>query len=230
MERIVLLIILFTAVTCNVRSQNISLLNKKLDSLNYEHSMVNQKIKKFTISRNIIEKEIASLNQKKNKLLLEAEALNGFKVKINFMGGKLRDRPSGNANVLIEIPAEDSILVYNWYKKPYFKATYKEKVGFISYSSLVNNDQTKSIVNSSLEKEHPNDYTLIKKYGNYNAQRIIKGEYWIGMTNEMAKISLGHPDNINKSTGSWGVHEQWVYEDLKKYLYFENGKLSSFQD
>ena len=44
----------------------------------------------------------------------------------------------------------------------------------------------------------------------------------------MALESWGQPDDINRSVGSWGVHEQWVYGD--EYLYFENGKLTSWQD
>lgn len=38
----------------------------------------------------------------------------------------------------------------------------------------------------------------------------------------------GSPGSINRSVGSWGVHEQWVYGNT--YLYFENGILTSFQD
>lgn len=49
----------------------------------------------------------------------------------------------------------------------------------------------------------------------------------IGMSPEETKLSWGDPKKINKSVGSWGVHEQWVYEN--QYLYFENGKLASFQ-
>lgn len=38
----------------------------------------------------------------------------------------------------------------------------------------------------------------------------------------------GAPGSINRSVGSWGVHEQWVYGNT--YLYFEGGLLTSFQD
>ena len=48
------------------------------------------------------------------------------------------------------------------------------------------------------------------------------------MTKEMAIIALGEPDDINKTVGSWGVHEQWIYNKL--YIYFENGKLTSYQN
>ena len=48
------------------------------------------------------------------------------------------------------------------------------------------------------------------------------------MTDEMAVVALGSPKDINRSVGSWGTHEQWVYDG--EYLYFENGKLTSWQD
>ena len=48
------------------------------------------------------------------------------------------------------------------------------------------------------------------------------------MDREMATISLGSPNDINRTVGSWGVHEQWVYNKI--YLYFENGKLNSYQN
>ena len=43
----------------------------------------------------------------------------------------------------------------------------------------------------------------------------------------------GVPYRINTSVGSWGKHEQWVLNPFsiysQTYLYFENGKLTSWQ-
>lgn len=50
----------------------------------------------------------------------------------------------------------------------------------------------------------------------------------IGMTPCMAVAAWGRPDDINRSVGSFGVHEQWVYP--ANYLYFRDGVLTSFQD
>ncbi|MFD2726815.1 SH3 domain-containing protein [Hyunsoonleella rubra] len=69
---------------------------------------------------------------------------------------------------------------------------------------------------------------IISQYGNETGKKLLDGYYWIGMTEKMARISLGEPDRINKTVGSWGVHEQWIYHEL--YLYFENGKLRSYQN
>jgi Domain of unknown function (DUF4124) len=45
--------------------------------------------------------------------------------------------------------------------------------------------------------------------------------------------SWGNPSSINKSIGSYGVHEQWVYRGNRigddRYLYLENGILKSMQ-
>jgi hypothetical protein len=81
-----------------------------------------------------------------------------------------------------------------------------------------------------MEEQRIRRANLINKYGKTNADRIIENQYWIGMTGEMAKESLGYPDQNNRSVGNWGVHEQWVYSEYDIFLYFENGKLTSYQN
>ena len=71
---------------------------------------------------------------------------------------------------------------------------------------------------------------LVTKYGQQIANKIISKKIWLGMTDDMAIESWGYPHDKNSSVGSWGVNEQWVYGKIKnrKYLYFENGKLTSY--
>ena len=45
----------------------------------------------------------------------------------------------------------------------------------------------------------------------------------------MCVEAWGKPNDINKSIGSWGVHEQWCYS-FGSYLYFENGKLTAIDN
>ena len=79
-----------------------------------------------------------------------------------------------------------------------------------------------------IQKKKEYRQEIINKYGKKTGQKLLDGYYWIGMTDDMALISLGHPESINKTVGTWGVHEQWVYKSI--YLYFENGKLTSYQN
>lgn len=70
--------------------------------------------------------------------------------------------------------------------------------------------------------------TMVKKFGSTYGTLIADGKVRIGMSKEMCRASWGEPNDINKTTGSFGVHEQWVY--YNSYLYFENGKLTTIQN
>lgn len=50
----------------------------------------------------------------------------------------------------------------------------------------------------------------------------------IGMTAEQCRAAWGRPQDINRTVGSYGVHEQWCYNG--SYLYFEDGILTSYQN
>ncbi len=58
---------------------------------------------------------------------------------------------------------------------------------------------------------------------------IAEGKVSIGMTSEQAVAAWGRPNDINKTTYSFGVHEQWVY-GISSYLYFEDGILTTIQN
>ena len=56
---------------------------------------------------------------------------------------------------------------------------------------------------------------------------ILNGKISLGMTTKEVEASWGPDHRTNRSVGSWGVHEQWIYLD-RYYLYFENGVLTSW--
>lgn len=70
---------------------------------------------------------------------------------------------------------------------------------------------------------------LTKRFGAADAKDILAGYVKIGWDKERCIEAWGYPDKINKDTGAWGVHEQWVYRS-GSYLYFDNGKLSAIQN
>lgn len=61
------------------------------------------------------------------------------------------------------------------------------------------------------------------------AESILKRQVKMGMTQDMARAAWGRPYDINRSVGSYGVHEQWCYSG-GCYLYFEDGILTSWQN
>lgn len=62
--------------------------------------------------------------------------------------------------------------------------------------------------------------------------QILNGQISIGMTREMAEASWGEPRDINRTVTVNVVREQWVYgfTSNRRYLYFRNGILDTFQD
>ena len=60
------------------------------------------------------------------------------------------------------------------------------------------------------------------------AEVISKKQVRIGMTTDQVRAAWGRPERVNRTVGSYGVHEQWVYGYT--YLYFEDGVMTSFQD
>ncbi len=105
-----------------------------------------------------------------------------------------------------------------------------------------------SCVGSALHNRKMMKQNYLKTHPEISSQMrnaILNGDILIGMTAEQVLASRGRPYKINRSTGSYGIHEQWVmitftpgvisaYGLDKKapryaYIYFENGKVTSWQ-
>jgi hypothetical protein len=102
---------------------------------------------------------------------------------------------------------------------------------FTSLWEIVNPDYGNSKLQTleAYNAEIVHNNKLIKKYGAQNAKLILDGKVSRGFTKQMCIESWGEPNEINKTTGSYGVHEQWVYK-RGNYLYFENGILTTIQN
>lgn len=88
-------------------------------------------------------------------------------------------------------------------------------------------------------------YMFLTDDGGLNVHQMGMGPYYIlydnphkneskapaiGMTAEEVKESTwGTPKEINKTTYEWGITEQWVYSGYR-YIYFENGKVTSISE
>ena len=87
-------------------------------------------------------------------------------------------------------------------------------------------DKVKAISSAAKNKRKAD---LTRKYGASTADIILQGKIRIGMTKNMCRESWGEPDDINKTTTTYGTNEQWVYG--YSYVYFdENGKITAIQN
>jgi len=87
-------------------------------------------------------------------------------------------------------------------------------------------EKEKTLLRQEIIRRHPEWPEDIKRV-------VLEGNIQIGMTKEQLLASWGDPDNINRSVGSWGVHEQWIYAASyykQIYVYVENGILTSWQN
>jgi hypothetical protein len=150
------------------------------------------------------------------------------------MNAKLRTTPSGSGNIIDIIPEKEDVSVLEYAGKDYWKISYNNKVGFTNVVYLKNTSEMILVKNCFLtEKKNLEDQLrreeLIEKYGSYYANNILYKNIVIGMTKEMVMAAIGYPDDINTTEGSWGTHEQWVYDKEDMYIYFENNKLTTIQ-
>lgn len=66
-----------------------------------------------------------------------------------------------------------------------------------------------------------------------HCEDIIEKRYWLGMSRNWAKISVGSPSDINNTVVQGLSREQWIYGDPgygATYLYFENDALTGYQE
>lgn len=65
---------------------------------------------------------------------------------------------------------------------------------------------------------------------------IRQGKVRLGMSYDEVHASWGWPQDVSRSVGPYGSHSQWVYRTEigfsyeTKYLYLDNGTLTSWQD
>jgi hypothetical protein len=121
------------------------------------------------------------------------------------------------------------------YKSSTWKVIYKGVKGSISEAYIFNNKEyrEKFVPEIKPETEKEKHVRMIKNYGIVFADDILKKTIRLGQSEWVLKEILGKPDDINRTVGSFGTHEQWVYNkngSKMKLYYFENHVLTGWQD
>lgn len=237
MKKLLLPFFLFISISFEILAQN----NEVTVLINKQKEISNH-IKILTDSIKTIELKINEIRSKEIKKIVADSTLKAI-VK---SGAKIKNIASPLGESIIRLNEGKEVVIMD-YENGYFSVCAESVCGYMNDFWINKDDKIEEYINVKekeeielrrLEREQKlknqkDEYAklemnYIKKYGKETYNKLKQGDYWIGMNKKMAIISLGRPNDINRTVGSWGVHEQWVYDNL--YLYFENGKLTSYQD
>lgn len=69
---------------------------------------------------------------------------------------------------------------------------------------------------------------LKRKYGSEIGSRVMRGQIWKGMTEQMLDDSWGKPEKITKNKEKWGTFTQWYYGKIT--YFFKNGIMTGWEE
>ncbi len=226
MKKLLILLILVSNYTFSQTSE--------IDNLNEIKKKLTQRIDMLNDSISIINSKLSFIKTKEiesdtNKVLLQT---------IAFKGSEILKKPMKGSTIIKVLNERTDVFVVD-YRNKYYEILIGDIKGFIKtgFVNEVTNDVylLKERGYSLAERERrlkDKKYTEKKKEKQESLEKSTKGSgrYWRGMSKDLARLSLGKPDYDNRTVGSWGIHNQWVYKDKGVNLYFENGILTSWQD
>jgi hypothetical protein len=134
------------------------------------------------------------------------------------------------------VKAGEIITLLDFYNDGYFTALHDADTFYLYYPYIDESADVAEFKRQRLEANtSPRPYiepvrlTRLKRiFGERNGRRVFNGEIWIGMSDAMARSSVGQPKNINSTVTANRKSEQWVYET--RYLYFDNSELTAIQE
>lgn len=168
-------------------------------------------------------------------------------------GGYVLTKPSTAGSIKFKLEEDTPVQILDFYDR-FYQVCMEEKCGYMAAVFINSNKALDSVQNilkerkkieakvaenekskqielklvKKQEEREKEDARMLKKYGKAQYDKMKKRLFWIGMNEEMLLFSLGEPEDINTSGGSWGTHEQWIYTG-DTYIYLENGKVTSYQ-
>ena len=107
-----------------------------------------------------------------------------------------------------------------------FKRRAKERIHEEKYLASSIEDLT-----FAQKKEEYRKRILLDKWGDELGHKINDGIIEIGFTEAMVEEAIGQPDSVNRTTYSYYVREQWVYnEGDYSYIYLEDWIVTAIQN
>jgi hypothetical protein len=242
MRKIVLFIAFLFGTMQATHAQSLNQVNKQLDSLNAIRKNIQLKIKDYQGQLQIIKQQVDDLEAKKASMTASSSQSGDFIVaKVMSGGAVLRDSPNSTGKTLLTIPGNETINVYRSQQNLYFKVSYKGQTGYVSYSTISQNQEiddflagkepvkqttTTTTTVRTVNESDPRYQKLVKLYGKDRALKIMNNELWQGMSYGMVLESIGKPNSKNSDNTPDGMKEQWLYNDYT--LEFLNGELKNW--
>lgn len=158
-----------------------------------------------------------------------------------------KDKPSIFAENIGFIEKSEVVEILDTYPDNYLQIKHNDTIGFmldfhVEQTPELQNFKTEklpslkaklSVIEKQYEKSKDEELVRLRKiYGEWAYFVQLKGPVIRKMPDRVVLTILGKPDDVNETVGSWGRHEQWVYNISSKethYYYFENGILTSWQ-
>ena len=107
-----------------------------------------------------------------------------------------------------------------------FKRREKERIHEAKYLAKSIEDLT-----FAQKKKEYRKRILLDKWGYELGHKINEGVIEIGFSETMVEDAIGRPDSVNRTTYSYYVREQWVYnEGNYLYIYLEDGIVTAIQN
>lgn len=232
-------ILLLLFYSCILNAQSI---DNEINQLEKRRKGFSEKINSLKDSISSIDKKIDIIKYKEILKTVKDSTITAIVSK----NGKLRNNPYPMGDIIYTFEEDTEVLILDYHQE-YFGVCVNSVCGYVNELWVKKNPKLLELVYVKLKEEEnlakikeenklknankqyaDIEAKNIKKYGKVIYAKLKKGTVWLGMTDDMMIIALGNPDDINRTVGSWGVHEQWVYN--REYYYFENGKLVSYQD
>jgi hypothetical protein len=222
-------------------SQDLVEIKERIDSLKHEKITLLNRVNEISRHIEILEEDFLRANYSISDSIISVKISNPI---------RLFSIPSiTNGKVIAQIPKKSVIKIYD-YSNQFYSVAIDSTHGFVYYIELKDNTSVadfqlycieKNKIKAEIDQKRQDEdliimrskdkeaqyQKLVSMFGTEIADRIVIGSFWLGMTTDMAVESLGQPNEIIKTVSIYGTFEQWLYKS--NYLYFENGKLTSWQ-
>jgi len=193
--------------------------------------------------REVEEQEIAETKRTIDSLFTDIE---NDKRWIKSFNANLRKNPSTDSDIVTQLRQGEEIFVQEqkeeWLKIKYIFSEIRRK-------TLKNKDDINTVYHDGWVHKSVTSEQEVKKINYFERRRIsfvrnnsgikeqykqdiLNGSIRIGMTKEMVRASWGDPIDSNRTVTAYTTIEQWIYGSMptRKYVYFDDGVLTSFQD